>query len=66
MPTGIKENRTPITRSVLVRTNEMIEEIARKRQCGLANVIDLAVAELHARVMGQGENSDQVEPSLSK
>lgn len=58
MPPGLKENRTPITRSVLVRTNEMIEEIARQRQCSLANVIDLAVAELYSRVM--------VEPVLAE
>jgi len=63
MPVGMNEERVVRTYSLLGKTDVMIGEIAEKTFRSKANVIDLAVAELYARVMAsEGEIVSEPEP----
>ncbi|MHB0964833.1 MAG: hypothetical protein ACYC36_00130 [Bellilinea sp.] len=55
------ENRIVRTYSLLELTEKMVVEISKKTFRSKANVIDLAVAELYARVAGEGETVSEPE-----
>ncbi|HBA90895.1 MAG TPA: hypothetical protein DCZ08_03680 [Anaerolineaceae bacterium] len=56
------ENRIVRTYSLLELTEKMVVEISKKTFRSKANVIDLAVAELYARVMAsEGESVNEPE-----
>ncbi len=63
MPVGLKETRVARTYSLLDKTDEMIGDIAARTFRSKANVIDLAVAKLHAEVVGESEQPASPEPS---
>jgi len=69
MPVGMNEARVARTYSLLDKTDEMIGEIAARTFRSKANVIDLAIAKLHAEVVGDagdGEKVEQSEPAITK
>jgi len=69
MPVGMIEERLKRTYSLLYKTDVMIGEIAARTFRSKANVIDLAVAKLHAEVVGDagdGEKVEQSEPAITK
>lgn len=71
MPVGLNEARVVRTYSLLDKTDEMIGQIAARTFRSKANVIDLAVAKLHAEVVGNGSDEpstppDQPEPMNTK
>lgn len=55
MPSGLEESRVNRTYSILKITDQMITEIASATFRGKANVIDLAIANLHAYVCGENQ-----------
>ncbi|MHB8191788.1 MAG: hypothetical protein ACYDGL_00745 [Bellilinea sp.] len=71
MPVGIDQKRVKVTFSILKSTEEMITQMAIKTFRSKANVIDLAVGNLHAEIVGTGSDepaspSDQPEPMITK
>jgi len=63
------DQRIVRTYSLLELTERMINDIAIKTFRSKANVIDLAVAKLHAEVVGDagdGEKIEQSEPAITK
>lgn len=72
MPVGMNEARVARTYSLLDKTDQMIGQLASKTFRSKANVIDLAVAKLHAEIIGTGSDEpvitppDQPEPMNTK
>lgn len=59
MPTGLDEERVNRTYSILKSTDQMIAEICNVTFRGKANVIDLAISNLHAQVCGETKPEEQ-------
>ncbi|MHB1118922.1 MAG: hypothetical protein ACYC11_02550 [Bellilinea sp.] len=71
MTSNLSEARIIRTYSLLVDTERMINEISARTFRNKQNVIDLAVAKLHAEIVGTGSDepaypSDQPEPMITK